>query len=164
MADLPNPANNGTLPTDQPSSGRTIRGHLVDVPTTWTTILEAQDFSIPSIDSSQEAREVIPGEIFIGTPLAVTNKFSTTRTFSVRIDGEATTAGAGPKYNFIVDMDIPGKETVFIPVQGHSLLKTTAAMAHGDRLQVKAGFASTFDVTVTATETAAGFHLDVEEE
>ena len=79
--------------TDQPSTGKPIALAVAAfVPTTWTTIAEAPDFSIPAtgdegvtVDPADVDRELRPGEVFIESPLIATNLTITTRWVEAQI-------------------------------------------------------------------------------
>lgn len=144
------------------SSGKTLHVLLVDVPTVFTTIAEAQDFSLPdpnveyaTRDPLDASRAIRPGEISMVTPLLACNKTSTARWIEVRLLTEAGVAIFVPGRVLV-----PGNETAQIAVQARSLLKRTgAAAANGDRLQVRAEVASAFDVWATAEERLSAEHI-----
>lgn len=146
-----------------PSTGKGISVVKADVPTTYTTIYEAPDFSVPDAsekfdarDSSDSSRAIRPGEIFFLTPLSAKNKTSTARWLDTRLvmeDGVVIELGR---------VTVPAGDTAFIPVQGRSLFKRTVGAAdNGDRLQVRAEVDSAFDVWSSAEEKLSSEHTGV---
>jgi hypothetical protein len=146
-----------------PSTGRPIYAKLNDVPTTFTTVIEPPDFSIPDTsnrfttrDPLDTSRAIRPGEIFFLTPLAVKNKTSTTRWIEVILLSEdGTTIEIAKVY-------VPKEDTAFIPLQGRSIFKRNANAANGDRIQIRAETSNTFDIWVSAEEKPSNEHIGVE--
>ena len=146
-----------------PSTGKSIRIISEDVGTSFVTIAEAPDFSVPDTserfderDPLDNSRAIRPGEIFFLTPLAVKNKLATDETIEVQFlteDNDTISLG---------ELEIPAGDTGFIPLQGRSLLKRIAAGANGDRIQVKASAADAFDVWSSAEERLSSEHSGVE--
>jgi hypothetical protein len=144
-----------------PSTGRAINLLLANVPTTFTTIADAPDFSVPDTslafavrDPLDGTRAVRPGEIFLLTPLAVANKTDTPRWVEVIILSEA-----GVTINSPGRVIVPARDTAFISVQGRSLLKRSLGTANGDRLRIRAETANTFDVWGSAEERLSSEHI-----
>jgi hypothetical protein len=155
--------------TDQPSSGKSL---LLFIPTatnsgfvntTWTTIAEAPDFSIPSSgddgivpDPSDSDRELRPGEVSIDTPLAVTNTTATTRWVEAQMLLQGSSGQAIP---LSARVPVPGGETVYLPIQGLVLLKTDLTNTQpGGRLQVQAEVDNALRVIGAAAERQADDH------
>lgn len=146
-----------------PSSGRPTQLVLVNVPTTFTTIADAPDFSVPDPslsfpvrDPLDATRAIRAGEVFLLTPLAVHNKTTTARWVEVQLLTEAGVTVLSPGR-----VVVPARDTAFIPIQGRSLTKRTAAGANGDRLQIRAEAGSTFDVWAAAEERLSAEHAGV---
>lgn len=156
------------IKTDQPSSGKPL---LLFIPaatnsgfvgTTWATLAEAPDFSIPASgddgatpDPTDSARELRPGEVFIETPLAATNSTATTRWVELQMLLQGTSGQAIP---LTARVPVPAGETVYLPIQGLRLLKTNPADTVGGRLQVQAEVANAIKVIGSAIELEALDH------
>lgn len=155
--------------TDAPSSGKPLLLFIPDssnsgfVNTTWTTIAEAPDFSIPSTgdeaataDPTEADRELRPGEVFFESPLLVTNTTATTRWVEVQMAMEGTNGQAIP---VTPRVPIPANEAIFLPIQGLRLLKTNLANTEpGGRLQIQAEVNDALKVIGTAVELEAADH------
>lgn len=146
-----------------PSTGKSLSLSREDVPTTFFSLYDAPDFSVPDAsekftdrDSSDSSRAIRPGEVFFLTPMAAKNKDSVIRwidTQIVREDGSTIEVGR---------VEIPPGDTAFIPLQGRSLLKRQpTAATTGDQLQIRAETASTIDVWVAAEEKLSSEHTGV---
>lgn len=146
-----------------PSTGRPVRASLVDVGTSFTTIAEASDFSVPDTsrrfnirDPLDDNRAIRPGELFFLTPIAAVNKTSATTWIEVQLlteDGVTIAAGR---------VEVPGNDTAYIPLQGRSLFKRNPNAANGDRIQVRAENENVFDVWASAEEKLSNEHSGVE--
>jgi hypothetical protein len=146
-----------------PSTGKPIRVSMVDVTTTFTTIAEAPDFSVPDAskkyptrDPVEETRAIRPGEVFFLTPLAARNKDNATKWIEVVLlteNGITVELGRAK---------VPAGDTVFIPLQGRSLFKRDPDAANGDRIQIRAESNSVFDVWASAEEKLSNEHVGVE--
>lgn len=153
------------ITTRTPSTGKPLSINLQDVPTSYTTLYEAPDFSVPDAserfefrDPGDAARAIRPGEVFFLTPLSVRNKSSNDAWVEVRIlleDGTPIEFGR---------LTIPAEDTGFVPLQGRSILKRDLGGTNGDRLQVRAETADIFDVWTAAEEKLANEHSGVVEE
>jgi len=145
-----------------PSTGRPIRISLADVPTTFTSISEAPDFSVPDTsnryadrDPLDTTRAIRPGEHFLLTPLSAKNKDTVDRWVEVQLveeDGTVIEFGR---------TTVPPGDTAFIPLQGRSLFKRDPLGANGDVLQVRAETSAVFDVWGTAEEKLSSEHSGV---
>lgn len=146
-----------------PSTGKPIRVSMVNVTTSYTTIAEAPDFSVPDAsvkfttrDPLDETRAVRPGEVFFLTPLAARNKDSATKWIEVILlteDGVTIELGRAK---------VPAGDTAFIPLQGRSLFKRDSNASNGDRIQIRAESNSVFDVWASAEEKLSNEHVGVE--
>ena len=149
-----------------PASGKPLNITLLNVPTAFTTIVDAPDFSVPDPSQSFAARDPLdaarairPGEIFLLTPLAVYNKTATARWVEVQLVTEAGTTVLSPGR-----VTVPAFDTVYIPVQGRSLIKrspSATAAANGDQLQIRAESAAALDVWGSAEERLSAEHIGV---
>lgn len=145
-----------------PSTGKAILVSLANVTTSFTTIAEAPDFSVPdpsqnytTRDPTDSTRAIRPGEIFFVTPLSVKNKTENLAWIEVILKTEA---------DVVVDFGrvvIPPNDTLFFPIQGRSLFKRNAAGTNGDRLQIRAEANNTFDVWAAAEEKLSAEHIGV---
>lgn len=146
-----------------PSTGKPQRVANANVATTFTSIAEAPDFSVPDASESYAVRDPLdnsrairPGEIFFLTPLSAKNKGAVTAWIDAQIYTEA---------NVTIEfgrVEVPAGDTAFIPLQGRSLFKRDANAAYGDRLQVRSEFVDTFDVWAAAEEKLSAEHAGVE--
>lgn len=147
------------ITTRTPSTGKPVRIARENVPTTYTTISEAPDFSVPDASNKFATRDPVdigrairPGEIFFLTPLAARNKDSVTRWIETRL---VTEDGANIEFGRV---EVPAYDTAFIPTQGRSLFKRGATNANGDRFQVRAETPSSFDVWAAGEEKLSSEH------
>lgn len=155
--------------TDQPSSGKPL---LLFIPstsnsgfvnTTWTTLAEAPDFSIPAsgddgvtVDPADAGRELRPGEVFFESPLACTNTTATTRWVELQMVLQGSSGQAIP---VTPRVPVPGGETVYLPIQGLRLLKTDLTNTQpGGRLQIQAEVNNAIKVIGSAVELEALAH------
>jgi hypothetical protein len=148
-----------------PSSQRPYPIRLQSVPTAWTVIAEAPDFSVPDTqntfpdrDPADSQRAIRPGEIFILTPIKARNKSSTTRWIEARIQ----TGSAFPQTFLLERIEVPPGESVTLITQGLSLLKRNAATAVGDTLSVRAEATNSFDISGAGQERPSAEHLGVQ--
>ena len=148
----------------QPSTGKPINAIAQNVPTDWLTIADAPDFSVPDPSGNQypnrdpddPSRGIAPGEIFFLTPLMCTNKTGTASTLEARFYSE------DGFINYALGSAlVPAGATGMIPLQGRSLVKRLPNAANGDRLQVRATTAATFDVWASASEQASAENVGV---
>jgi hypothetical protein len=153
------------ITTRTPSTGKPVNVVSQDIPTTYTTIADAPDFSVPDAserfefrDPADSARAIRPGEIFFLTPLAVRNKTQVDAYVEVRILLEDNTTIEFGK------LTIPAEDTGFVPVQGRSILKRDLSGSTGDQLQVQAENPNTFDVWAAGEEKLSNEHFGVVEE
>lgn len=156
-----------------PSTGYPENLYLIDVPdTVFTTVgpigpytglgANAPDYSIPdpsrqyeTRDPLDDARAIIPGQIFFLTPLSVTNKSVTEAYLDCQIlaqDGTIINVGRAV---------VPAGDTAYIPLQGRSLLKRNPIPDDGDQLQVMASDPNAFDVIISADLSPASQNLGV---
>lgn len=145
-----------------PSTGKAIILSQANVTTTYTTLAEAPDFSVPdpsenysTRDPSDASRAIRPGEIFFVTPLSAKNKSANVVWIEVQLLTESNTSIEFGR------VAVPPGDTAFIPVQGRSLFKRGAGGTFGDRLQVRAQANSIFDVWGAAEEKLSAEHVGV---
>lgn len=145
-----------------PSTGKSIKITLSNVPAIYTTIAEAVDFSLPDTSNKFEERDPVdttrairPGELFFLTPLSAKNKDTVTRWIDALLITEE---------GFSIELgriEVPAGDTAFIPVQGRSLLKRLPNAVNGDRLLVRSEIANIFDVWAAAEEKLSSEHSGV---
>lgn len=149
--------------TDQASSGKPLQLLIPAggfVPSAFTTLAEAPDFSVPStglggitLDPADTGRELRPGEVFIETPLACTNTDTVAQWVELQI---LTSSGAAVPVS--PQITIPPKDAIYLPIQGLRLLKTDFTAANGDRLQIRASTGTSIKVIGSASELEAQTH------
>lgn len=149
--------------TDQPSSGKPLQLLIPSagfVPSSWTTLAEAPDFSIPgtgdtgvTLDPSDTGRELRPGEVFLEAPLTCINTDTVTRWVELQLLTQT-----GHSCPVTPQISIPAKESVYLPIQGLRLLKTLFNATNGDRLQIRASTGSSIRVVGSAVELEALTH------
>jgi hypothetical protein len=151
-----------------PSTGKAILISLANVTTSFTTIAEAPDFSVPDPSQNYTARDPVdstrairPGEIFFVTPLAVKNKSNNIVWIEVILKTEARADGTPSVDVNFGKVSIPPDDTLFFPIQGRSLFKRNPASTNGDRLQIRAQAPDTFDVWAAAEEKLSAEHIGV---
>lgn len=145
-----------------PSTGKPIRIALKDVPTTFTKIVDAPDYSVP--DPSQRfevrdpldaARGIRPGEIFFLTPMSAINKSATDQWIEVKLITEDSDEILFSK------LEVPAGDTAFIPLQGRSLFKRNPDSAIGDSIEIRAQSSNTFDIWLAGEEKPSPEHSGV---
>lgn len=131
-----------------------------NVATTFEVLAEAPDFSVPDSseslsfrDPTDSARGIRPGEVFFLSPIAAKNKTASTVIVEVQYAAES-----GETISF-GELEIPGNDTGFVPIQGRQLLKQDLAGTTGDQIQIKASVENAVDVWVSAEEKAAADHI-----
>lgn len=146
-----------------PSTGKPLRIFLANVSTSSATLAEAPDFSVPDAaenfpvrDPSDATRAIRPGEVFFLSPMSARNKSANTAWIETSLYTETNTTISFGRTS------VPAGDTVFIPLQGRSLLKRDANTANGDMIQVAAQTANTFDVWISAEEKLSSEHIGVE--
>jgi hypothetical protein len=146
-----------------PSTGKPIRISVANVSSTFATVAEAPDFSVPDAsraftprDPLDDGRAIKPGEIFFLSPLAAKNKSGVSKWIEVQLRTESNTTIEFGR------IDVPAGDTAFIPLQGRSLFKRTATGANGDILLVRAQDTNVFDIWATAEEKLSSEHSGLE--
>lgn len=149
--------------TDQPSSGKPLQLLIPSagfVPNSWTTLAEAPDYSIPgtgdtgvTLDPVDTGRELRPGEVFLEAPLTCINTDTSARWVELQIFTQTNHA-----VPVTPQISIPPKESVYLPIQGLRLLKTSFAASNGDRLQIRASVGSSIKIIGSAVELEALTH------
>lgn len=145
-----------------PSTGRSITIFSANVSTSYTSIAEAPDFSVPDPSESfpnrdplDASRAIKAGEIFFITPIAAKNKTSNTLWIEVQLVTESNNTIQFGRAK------VPGNDTVFIPIQGRSLFKRDPDGASGDKLEIRAEANNAFDVWTSAEEKLSSEHIGV---
>lgn len=145
-----------------PSTGKPIRIAQANVSTSFITISEAPDFSVPdpstkfeTRDPLDDSRAIRPGEVFFLTPLSAKNKDTVTRWVEVVIVTEDNITIEFGK------IEIPAGDTALIPIQGRSLFKRNATGSTSDVLRVRAETANTIDVWASGEEKLSNEHAGV---
>lgn len=149
--------------TDQASSGKPLQLLIPSsgfVPSTFTTIAEAPDFSIPGtgdsgvvLDPADPSRELRPGEIFLEAPLTCINTDTVTRWVELQMLTQSNQT-----VPWTPQIPIPPKEAIYVPIQGLRLLKTNFALSNGDRLQIRASIGGSIKIMGSAVELEALTH------
>ena len=146
-----------------PSPGKPLRIAAVGAGTSWTTIAEAPDFSLPDPsaalsprDPGDAGRYIAPGIVSFLRPIVVRNRDTAERWIEFQLLDEAGQTHAVPGR-----FPVPPGASVLVPVQGLDLLKRVAAGANGDRLQVRAETAAVLDLWGAAQETISDEHEGV---
>jgi hypothetical protein len=154
--------------TDQPSSGKplqlfvpaTSNGGFVS--TSWATLAEAPDFSVPStsdggvtLDPVDNGRELRAGEVFFETPLQAVNSTVTTRWIELQMLLQGSSGEAIP---LSPRVPVPAGDSIFLSIQGLRLLKTNFGAVAGDRLQIRAEVGNAIKVIGSAVELEAQNH------
>jgi hypothetical protein len=147
-----------------PSTGKPINAIYENVPTTFTTLIEAPDFSVPDPSNSltnrdplDDSRAIRPGEVFLLTPMYAKNK-NASNTVSIEVMFQSE-EGANIEITLV---NIPKGETTLVPLQGRSLLKRDPDSANGDMILIKAQESNSIDVWVSAEEKLSSEHIGVE--
>ncbi len=145
-----------------PSTGKPVRIASNNVTSAYISYIDAPDFSVPDAsnkyitrDPADSSRAIRPGEIFLLTPLAAKNKDTQDRWIEVKLVTEANVSIEVGK------VEVPAGDTVFIPIQGRSLLKRNANNAIGDSLQVRAEANNIFDIWAAGEERLSSEHSGV---
>jgi hypothetical protein len=149
--------------TDQASSGKPLQLLIPSsgfVPSTFTTIAEAPDFSIPGtgdsgvvLDPSDPSRELRPGEVFLEAPLTCINTDTVARWVELQMLTQSNQT-----VPWTPQISIPPKEAIYVPIQGLRLLKTNFALSNGDRLQIRASIGGSIKIMGSAVELEALTH------
>jgi hypothetical protein len=147
-----------------PSTGKPLSISASNVSTSYVTLVEAPDFSVPDAagnfpirDPQDTTRTIKPGEVFFLTPLSARNKSANTAWIDIGLISENS--------NTLIEIGrirVPAGDTAFVPLQGRSLLKRDANTANGDIIQVRAQTAGTFDIWISAEEKLSSEHTGVE--
>lgn len=145
-----------------PASARPVPIRLANVPTAWTTVAEAPDFSVPDTaqtfatrDPLDASRAIRPGEVFLLTPIKARNKDAGTLWIEAQILMETGSAV------LLERIEVPAGDSVVLITQGLSLLKRIAGGTFGDRLQVRAEAANAFDISGAGQERPSSEHIGV---
>lgn len=145
-----------------PSTARPVQIAQDNVTTAWQTVAEAPDFSVPDSqnvypvrDPLDASRGIRPGEVFLITPVKARNKTSGALWIEAQILRENTATV------WLDRIEVPAGDTVQIVTQGLSLLKRNAGAANGDRLQLRAQTANSFDVFGAGQERPSAEHIGV---
>jgi len=141
------------------ATAQPVRIALVGVPTVWTTILEANDFSVsdpnvdwPERDPVDDDRRIQPGYALILAPLMMHNTSGASCWVEVR-----TMTESGDEVNQL-HIEIPSLDTYMHPAPGQQLLKLDLSTANGDRMQIRAQTAGVIHLTSAAAEGSAEQH------
>jgi len=151
------------IQTDQPSSGKPVQLLIPFagfVPSSWTTLVEAPDFSVPgtgdtgvTLDPADSGRELRPGEVFLEAPLTCNNTDTVARWVELQVLTQTNHA-----VPVTPQISIPAKEAIYLPIQGLRLLKTSFIASSGDRLQIRASTGSSIKIIGSAVELEALTH------
>jgi hypothetical protein len=146
-----------------PSTGKPLTINVRNVSNSYITIAEAPDFSVPDAagnfsvrDPLDSTRAIKPGEVFFLSPLAAKNKTGFTAWIETKLVTESNTDIEFGR------VSVPAGDTVFLPLQGRSLLKRDANTANGDIIQIRAEMNNVFDIWVAAEEKLSSEHVGEE--
>jgi len=146
-----------------PSTGKSLSISISNVSTSYVTLAEAPDFSVPDAagnfvirDPLDAGRTIKPGEVFFLTPMSAKNKGEVTAWIETSLYTESNTRIE------LGRVSVPAGDTVFVPLQGRTLLKRDANTSNGDIIQVRAETSKTFDIWATAEEKLSSEHIGVE--
>lgn len=139
------------ITTRQPATARPELLAVEGVPTAWTTLAEAPDYSVEDTtrtwpndrDPNDDLRRIQPGAALISTPVYVHNRDTQDRWVEFRVVTEGGTTAMQAR------VTIPAGDTYSHPIAGITLTKRQIGTANGDRLQMRAEAASVIDVTAT---------------
>lgn len=147
-----------------PSTGKPIRYAKENVSTSFETLADAPDYSVPDPsgrfpvrDPNDEARAIRSGEVFFLTPISAHNKTETDRWIEVRLQTEDS------KTISFAKVEVPAGDTAFVPLQGRSIFKRDANTTIGDTIEIRAETSDTFDVWLSGEERPSNEHSGVEE-
>lgn len=108
----------------------------------YADLVEPDYFSIPLededtavLDPADTSRELRPGEVFVKTPMWVTNETASSAQVYLRLVREG-----GTQRVLVNGLIVPAGDTLFVPINGLSLFKRDLASPAnaGDRLQAYA--------------------------
>lgn len=146
-----------------PSTGRPVSFTATSLGTSWATLAEAPDFSIPDAsnvystrDPNDAGRAIRAGEVFFLTPLFARNKSVEDCWIDVRLVMESGAVVECPGR-----MYVPAGDTALVPIQGRSLVKRVAGSSSGDKIQVRAQVSGALDLWATAEEKPSAEHIGV---
>jgi hypothetical protein len=141
------------ITTDAPGVAVPIEVAAV-LTTSFVTLLEADDFSVPNPDTGGETERVVaPGQTKIITPMIVHNVTTSTAT----VDVQWITEG-GVTITLATLLPVPARDAVSIPLQGQSLLKLSASSTNGGRLQARASTGAALHIKMMAAQSQADAH------
>ena len=128
--------------------------------TTWTTLVEANDYSVESQGDPEEIPDPVnPGRILKAgvirflAPLIINNTTNTSRWVECRV---LTEEGTPIVLGRVI---VPAGEAIAYPVQGQHLVKFDFAAGNGGALQVRAEVLDALRCYGTAVESGAADHL-----
>ena len=142
-----------------PSTGYVKNYTISNLSTSWTTLAEAPDFSVPDAqavyprDPSDSTRGIRSGEIFFLTPIFVRNKSSNTVYVYCQLVLEDGTTIACPG-----KIAVPADDTSLMPLQGRSLLNRIYTSTAGDKVQLYASTAGVIDLWASGEEKLSAEH------
>lgn len=151
-----------------PSTGRPVNFYVTQLATTWTTVVQAPDFSVPDTsnvypnrDPDDITRAIRPGEIFMLTPVFARNNSST---LSVYVETRLVIINSNGTETYIAcpgKQTIPVGDTALVPLQGRSILKRYPSSITGDRIEMRASVAGVIDVWGSGEEKLSAEHTGV---
>ena len=160
-----------TIYTDQPSTGKPIPIRVAKLAPGDNEVYEAPNFNIPVREEEGETlliqnieRQLVPGESLFIMPLNISNNTTATAEVSVKIIPEQIGTGNPPdEIIFASKIFVPASETIQIPINGLSLLRSgDRNSVSGDKLVVgvEGGNANTAELSLytLASEAEAGTH------
>jgi hypothetical protein len=162
-----------TIYTDQPSTGKPVPIRVSKLEPGDNVVYEAPNFNIPIREEEGEVllvqgieRQLVPGEALFIMPLNIANNSGALggAEVYVHIEPEVISGGAlPPRVVFASQVFIPPLETVQIPINGLSLLRSgDVDSTSGDKLVVGVAGENAADTNLAlytlASEAEAGTH------
>lgn len=139
------------ITTGQPATSRPDLIAVEGLDTSWTTVAEAPDYSVPDTtvrwpndrDPSDGDRRIASGQALLSTPIYAHNRDTEEQWVEFRIVAEDGTTAMQAR------VTIPPGDTYSHPIAGITLTKTQIGTSNGDRLQMRAEAEDVIDVTAT---------------
>lgn len=137
-----------TITVDNFPPSAAPQGASLDVTTSWQTLIEPANFSVPVSGQATVATEIQPGAAEIISPLMIANTTATGRTVSVRI-----TRSNGDVAFILSEVEVAAKDLLLVPLNGQVLLNGSGTTnGTGDKLEILAEANDAIDATISWTQ------------